>query len=156
MLKIIERRRTPIIHLRRRDQLAMAISLFRAKNSNQFVVDQNQEVEKLTFTIDRNSLLNQLDVQQKHEDLVLSWISKLNLEVHEVFYEDLFIDELGSDLAPNTFNKITRFLGHDINEIKLLPKTQRTGIIGYRNELENFNEIESALMETPYHASLID
>ena len=155
MLKIIKAHNYPVIVLRREDNVATTISLFRAGASNQYHADRPELIKPVRYGIEPNILLNTIRAHEEQDALVNLWLNRLNPKRIELSYEELFIGEPGSDLDPEAFAAIGRFLNIDPYLFDCVPRMVKVSVRGYREEIENFDELEEALRDTIYHKDLI-
>lgn len=156
MLQILHNRSFPVIHLHRKNSLSMVISLLRAEITQQYVASTSEEVHKASITINPQRLLHELKFHHLTEDAVDKHLKSMGIQCLDINYEDLFTNGPGSDFSREKFNEIADFMGVDGSLIELKPATERLASRGYREEIENFDELEKALRDTPYHETFMD
>jgi len=131
----------PVIHICRRNCLATYLSVERAKQSGIWHTKAG-EVQTDTFVVDTDDMVREINARQQEMDVFSRWLSNyphvLTLD-YEKMYED-GVPEKGM------VEQVSSFL-----ELKnpIVPETdisrQSTG--AYEKEVENWEEVKSALIE---------
>lgn len=156
MLKIFKDRKMPVIHMMRRNKVAVAISTIRAQKTKQYraVESAAVEVSQTTLQIDPDILLWSLQALDRREQLVDQWLRSFKIPHITISYEELFVGKPGSAISSLSFETISNFLGISHSELSLQPKTLKLSMRPYCEEIENYSEVEELLRETQYHGQL--
>lgn len=155
MMRIMKGQNFPVIHLRRENLVGVAISLMRANATQQYMASSSDSVKTTAFRVDPEILLHSLKQHETKQACVSNWLKDLNIPCLDITYESLFVDGPGSAFDPSIFRKIAEFMDIDYTKLILKSATKRLSSATYREEIENFDEVEEVLRETPYHAAFI-
>ncbi len=154
MVVMIKNQGFPVIFLRRRNKLAVVLSLLRSKQTQVYHVMEPENLVSVKMTVDPEAVINLANIQKDQDELVTRWIKQVGVKNLELYYEDLFVGEPGSELDPRVFESIGSYLSIDPTLFDLTPQMIRVSQ-GYRKEIENFDELEAALKNTQYHKDFV-
>ena len=73
----------------------------------------------------------------------------------DITYEDLFLQEPGSDFDRSRFRSLLEFIEVDPENFVPESKTRKVSPRNFRAELENFDELERYFRDTPWYADFV-
>ena len=155
LLLIAKRRNYRVLHLTRSDLLAVVFSKFRADNTGDYYVREFLEVMPTRFRIEPEEFLDELRILYETEWMARHWLEMLDISHLQVRYESMFQEEPGSDLNRNLFKQLFRYINVDQPDFVPTPQSRKISTRGFRQELENFDEIEEALKGTRFHEDFV-
>ena len=138
-------KRVPVVHLIRRNQLRVMISL-------QVVL---QQLPKWGFTMDEKpppmspinldtySLIALMEEKYRRIDQVSRVLKMSRMPTVEVYYEDLLS-------SSEEFNRVYEFLGLPPNKTDRASQYRQLITKPYREVLSNYEEVERTLADTPF------
>jgi LPS sulfotransferase NodH len=138
---------TKIICLTRRNQVKRIVSLARAIELNEFtgkwnLYNKEERVGKIRIDVERfKSWLSHSELEKKR---LLNYVKTLKLPTLYLEYEDLLLEQTA------TFERIFQFIG--VESQKLGSKCVKHTNDNLREEIENFDELYSYYINTPYQA----
>ena len=136
-----------IICLTRRNQVKRIVSLSRAMELNELtgkwnLYNQEERVEKIRIDVDRfKSWLSHSELEKER---LLNYVKTLKLPTLYLEYEDLLLEQTA------TFDRIFQFIG--VESQKLQANCVKHTNDNLREEIENFEELYSHYINTPYQA----
>lgn len=150
LLRIFRDRGYRVIHLVRHNHLAVAVSLQRASKTGVFVVPATRPVATEKLVVDPNAVVRTVREMKEAAGLVRRWLQESGLSHQEVAYEDLFVNDPGSQLDSTRFHRIAEFIGVSQGGFDLVPETRKIAPRDLREEIVNIGELAAAFAGTEY------
>ncbi len=144
--QLLKARGATVIHMRRRNQIKLVVSVLNASRLRDATGKWNLEAEAdrlPAFEIKIDVFKRLLEARETRDRVLEDYIGGLGLEVVAIDYEDLLADEQG------VFDRVFRALG--VEPIKI----ERAGVIkgtsdDLRKAVVNFDELRASFAGTPY------
>jgi hypothetical protein len=151
MLGLIEDLGYRVVHMVRCNRVACALSLLRAHRTGVFRVFEPAHVERVTYSVSPRRLINEADRIEREQRLVRQWLVESSLDSMEIHYEELFADGPGSDFVDEPFRRVVDFAGVGSGQMTHSPGSRRVSPSDIRDEINNIDEIDSALSSTKHY-----
>ena len=153
--RIIKSKNYKVIHLTRKDQLATVYSRFRARAAGRYNFSLKETVAPVRFAIPPATFRRVLTSLERTQAVVSDWIDSSGVRKIEITYEDLFMRGPGSDFDKSRFYKLLDFLELDHENFVPEAKTLKVSPRNFREELDNFDELERFFRDTPWHEDFV-
>jgi hypothetical protein len=154
LVRIIQWKQYPVVHIIRRNILAAAISEMRAKATGVWHIKEGEErpaAADATITVNPADLLLELRARKLEIDMV-----RAGLRGHKrcltLFYEELF--DSGGQPVPEQLARVSRLLDLD-PPIAPIATYERTRSQSLRAAIENYDDVAAAVAKTEF-ARLLD
>lgn len=154
MLEIFSSHHYPVLHLQRRNLLRGAISHFRAAQTNQYALTDEKDVKRIKFSVDPVQILNFAEHLHNTREIITRHLQLVGNPCLNLYYEDLFIGGPGSILNAEQFNRISEFMGIEVPQFDLNPRTVKFAPKDIADEIENFHDLKKAIRRTRFKKQL--
>jgi hypothetical protein len=154
MLKIFSSHHYPVVHLQRRNILRVAISHFRAAQTNQYALTDEKDVKRIKLSVDPAQILNFAEHLHNTREIITKHLELIGNPCLNLYYEDLFIEGPGSAFSAEQFNRISEFMGIEAPQFDLNPRTVKFAPKHIADEIENFDDLKKAIRRTRFKKQL--
>lgn len=142
----------PIIHLKRKNRLRTFISGILAELNNVWHTTEQQHLRRRSAVIDTGFLCNYIDVTEKEDDLISTWIGHYHKKI-EFDYAELFCS--AGQINPQIVGSVLDLMGQP-HVPGLQPSIVKQAPVDLTEAIENFADVQRVLAGTRHEWMLTD